>query len=158
MRYGRLVPVAIAVAGATAIVIGIYQGLIHVAPGYEGTITSGWGGPLGHEERLLARVGVVGVGGAVASRRWKPFAAVPIVAGGVVLFYALRAVVQYARSPGLLVEVSTYGGPVRFVPGAEPFLLVAGGGLLVVAGAVGWRGPPNDAGESDLQAASPPPT
>jgi len=136
MRTRRLVPVAVAVAGLVAIVIGVRQGLVHVAPGYEGTITTGWGGDLNHEERLLARLGVVGVVGTVAALKWRHLAAVPVATGVVVLFYALRAALHYA---GLYVTVSAYGGPTRFVLGAEPILLVVGGALLVVAGVVGWR-------------------
>jgi hypothetical protein len=139
MRKG-LFPVALAVAGFAAIAVGIHQGLVHVAPGYEGTITSGWGGDIGHEERLLAAVGAVGVGGAAVSRRWARLSVVPAAAGGVVLFYALRAVLGTALDVPLYAETTTYGGdPVAFVLGAEPFLLVAGGVLLVGAGVAGWR-------------------
>jgi len=139
MRTRRLVPVAVAIVGLAAIVIGVRQGLVHVAPGYEGTITTGWGGDLNHEERLLSRLGLVGVGGAIAALRWRRLAVVPVATGGVVLFYALRAVLHYAVDPGLYVEVSAYGGRTEFVLGAEPVLLVGGGALLVVAGVVGWR-------------------
>ncbi|AZH24153.1 hypothetical protein [Haloplanus aerogenes] len=145
MRPRRLVPVALAIAGLVAIVIGIHQGLVHVAPGYDGTITTGWGGDLNHEERLLARLALVGVVGAVAARRWRRLAVVPAATGGVVLFYALRAALHYALDPGLYVEVSAYGGPTRLVLGAEPFLLVAGGALLVGAAVVEWRARPDDA-------------
>jgi hypothetical protein len=150
MRCQRLAPAAVAVAGSVAVVIGIHQGLVHVAPGYEGSIVSGWGGPLGHEERLLARVSVVGLVGTVATARWRRLAVVPVAAGGLVLFYALRAVLAYARDPGLYTEVSTYAGePVRFVLGAEPFLLVAGGVLLVAAGVLGWRAHANGTTDGD---------
>ncbi|MEF8856657.1 MAG: hypothetical protein V5A16_04480 [Haloplanus sp.] len=70
----RLVPVALAFAGLVAVVIGVHQELVHVAPGFEGTITTGWGGDLTHEERLLARLALVGgVGLLVAAGvvRWR---------------------------------------------------------------------------------------
>jgi hypothetical protein len=152
MRTRRLVPVAVAVAGLVAIVIGVRQGLVHVAPGYEGTITTGWGGDLNHEERLLARLGLVGVGGAIVAHRWRRLAVVPVATGGVVLFYALRAALHYALDPGLYVEVSAYGGPTRFVLGAEPVLLVVGGTLLVVAGVTGWRDRPGRADGGGIDA------
>ncbi|WP_248895362.1 hypothetical protein [Haloplanus halobius] len=69
MRTRRMVPVAAALAGLVAIVIGIHQGLVHVAPGSEGTIMTGWDGDLNHEERLLARLALVGVAGTVAALR-----------------------------------------------------------------------------------------
>jgi hypothetical protein len=140
MERNRWLPVALAVAGFAALVIGIFQGLIHVAPGYEGTIVSGWGGDLNHEERLLARLGGVGVVGAVATLRWKRLAVVPAAIGGVVLFYALRALAQKVLNVPLYTETTTFGGePVMFVLGAEPFLLVGAGALFVAAGLTGWR-------------------
>ncbi|WP_135851981.1 hypothetical protein [Halorussus salinus] len=146
MKNRRLVPVGVAVVGCAAIVVGVYQGLIHVAPGYEGTIVSGWGGDLNHEELLLAQLGAVGVGGAVAATRWKRAATVPLVTGGIVLFYALRAVVGLFLSPTrpLYREFSPpapgfEGETVVFVLGAEPFLLAAGGLLLAGSGIAGLR-------------------
>lgn len=140
MRTKAILPVVLAVGGFAAIVVGIQQGLVHVAPGYEGTIMSGWGGKLNHEERLLARVGAVGIGGTVGTFRWKRLAVVPIAAGGVVLFYALRAIIQKVQNVPLYTETATYGGdPVVFILGAEPFLLLAGGLLLIGAGLLGWR-------------------
>jgi len=138
LRHRRVIPVALALTGLVAVVIGVRQGLVHVAPGYEGTVVTGWGGDLNHEERLLTRLGLVGVAGTVAALRWRRLAAVPVATGGVVLFYALRAVTHYALDPGLYTEVRTAGGATELVLGAEPILLVVGGGLLVAAGVVGW--------------------
>lgn len=135
MQTRRYLPVLLAVAGCGAIVVGIYQGLVHVAPGYEGTIMTGWDGDPNHEEYLLAQLGVVGIAGAVASLRWKRLAAVSVGVGGIVLFYTLRAVAHYLREPGLYTEVSTYGGDsVVLILGAEPFLLGIGGLLFAGAG------------------------
>lgn len=146
MENDRLVPVVMAIAGCAAIVIGVYQGLVHVAPGYEGTIMSGWGGDLNHEEVLLAQLGAVGVGGAVAGLRWKRLASVPFVIGGIVLFYALRAIFYRFRSPRrpLYREFSPQapgfeGETVMFILGAEPFLLAGGGLLLIGAGIAGLK-------------------
>ena len=140
MRPQRAIPAVLALAGFVTIVVGVHQGLVHVAPGYEGTITTGWDGTLSHEEVLLARLGLVGVVGAGAALRWRRLAVVPAATGAVVLCYALRAVLHYARNPGLYAPVTAFGGEsVRFVLGAEPFLLVAGGLFLVGAGVVGWR-------------------
>jgi hypothetical protein len=152
VRTERVVPVALAlaVAGVAVIVVGVHQELVHVAPGYDGTITTGWGGDPNHEERLLVGLALAAVGGAAAARRWRRLALVPVAAGGVVLFYALRAVRHYARDPGLYTEVETHGGEsLRFVLGAEPFLLVAGAVLLVAAGVRGWMGDSSGADEVD---------
>jgi hypothetical protein len=156
MRRKRAIPAVLALAGFVAIVVGVHQGLVHVAPGYEGTITTGWDGPLSHEEILLARLGLVGVVGAVGASRWRRLAVVPAATGAVVLFYALRAVLHYAQDPGLYAPVTAFGGEsVRFVLGAEPFLLVAGGALLVAAGVVGWGARPSGADDGASAAASP---
>jgi len=140
MERHRLVPVAMAVAGFAAIAIGVYQGLVHVAPGYEGTIVSGWGGSLNHEELLLVQVGALGVGSVVAGRRWERLSGLSAVTGGIVLFYAFRAVFHLVQSPRPLYrEFAVQGGgfegdTVAFVLGAEPFLLAVGGLLLLAAG------------------------
>lgn len=136
----RLLPVALALVGCATVVVGVYQGLIHVAPGYEGTIVSGWGGELNHEELLLVRLGLLAVVGTVAARRWSYLAGVPVLLGAVVVFYPVRAVYELLRAPRpLYQEVSIHGAgfggdPVMFVLGAEPFLLVAGGLLLAASG------------------------
>lgn len=146
MENRRVVPIGMAIAGCAAIVIGVYQGLIHVAPGYEGTITTGWGGDLNHEEVLLVQLGAVGVGGAVAALRWKRLASVPFAVGGIALLYALRAVFSAFQSPTrpLYREFSPRtpgfeGETVMLVLGAEPFLLAGGGLLLLGAGVAGWK-------------------
>lgn len=135
----RILPTVLAVAGFTVIVIGIYQGLLHVAPGYDGTIMTGWDGGLNHEERLLAGLGAVGIAGAVATIRWKQFSIVPGFMGGVVLFYAVRAIYLQVQDVPLYTETTLYSGETTvFVLGSEPFLLIAGGLLLIGAGTVGW--------------------
>jgi hypothetical protein len=91
MRPKRAIPPVLALAGFVTIVVGVHQGLVHVAPGFEGTITTGWDGALSHEEVLLARLGLVGVVGAGAALRWRRLAVVPVATGAVVLFYALRS-------------------------------------------------------------------
>ncbi|MGM0591966.1 MAG: hypothetical protein ACQETI_10135 [Halobacteriota archaeon] len=160
MEHHRLVPVMMAIAGCAAIVIGVHQGLVHVAPGYGGTITTGWDGDLNHEEVLLTQLGAIGVGGAVAALRWKRLASVPFVMGGVVLFYALRAVFNLFRSrTPLYREFSLHtpgseGGSVMFILGAEPFLLAVGGLLLMGAGIAGAKSRP-PGGDTDDVASTP---
>lgn len=155
MRPKEVLPAVVAVGGFAAIVVGIHQGLVHVAPGYEGTIMSGWGGKLNHEERLLASVGAVGIGGTVATLRWKRLFVVPIAAGGIVLFYALRAILQKIQNVTLYTETAMYDGdPVVFILGAEPFLLIAGGLLLVGAGLLGWRQQRSRTDDSESSSAS----
>ncbi|AXG08985.1 hypothetical protein [Haloplanus rubicundus] len=156
MRPKRAIPAVLALAGFVTIAVGVHQGLVHVAPGYEGTITTGWDGALSHEEVLLARLGLVGVVGAGAAFRWRRLAVVPAATGVVVLSYAFRAVLHYAQDPGLYAPVTAFGGAsVRFVLGAEPFLLVAGGALLVAAGVVGWGVRPAGTDDGASAAASP---
>ncbi|WP_338740323.1 hypothetical protein [Haloplanus salilacus] len=138
MRTDRIVPVVVALAGFAAIVVGVHQGLVHVAPGYEGTVTTGWDGDPNHEERLLAWTAAVAVCGTVAALRWRRLALVPVLMGGVVLFYVFRAVLNYAQDPGLYTVVDLGGESLRFVLGAEPFLLVGGAILLVAAGVRVW--------------------
>lgn len=140
MHRRSLFAVGAAALGFAAIAVGIYQELLHVASGYEGTIVTGWGRSLNHEEVLLARLGAVGVVGTITALRWRVVAVVPVAVGAVVVFYPVRAVVSHARRTGLYTEVPTVGGgTTRFVLGAEPFLLAAGGMLLVVAGVLVWR-------------------
>jgi F0F1-type ATP synthase assembly protein I len=140
MESNRFVPLAMAIAGFAAISIGVFQGLVHVAPGYEGTIMSGWDGRLNHEEVLLVQLGALGVGSVVAGLRWKRVSGLSFVMGGVVLFYAGRAVVNLFQSSRPLYREFTMQGAgfegetVMFVLGVEPFLLAAGGLLLIGAG------------------------
>ncbi|EMA01555.1 hypothetical protein [Haloferax denitrificans] len=139
MDRQRTLAVVMSVVGFGAVVAGIYQELLHVAPGYVGTITTGWGGRLNHEEYLLARLGGIGVVGALVALRWKYAAVLPVAVGGVEIGYALVAVSHYVREPGLYTTVQTFDGTTRLVLGAEPFLLVAGGLLFLGAGFVAWR-------------------
>ncbi|ELZ85004.1 hypothetical protein C453_10500 [Haloferax elongans ATCC BAA-1513] len=151
MNRQHVVAAALAVTGFGAIVFGIYQDALHVAQMYDGTIETGWGGSLNHEERLLARLGALGAVGSVAALRWRHLAVVPAVTGAIVLFYPLRAIVQWTSSPELYTEVPTHdGGVTRIVLGAEPFLLIAGGGLLVGAAFLRWRSNSNSDDSSSV--------
>ena len=142
MGNNTVVPIALAIAGFGAIVVGIHQGVVHVAPGYQGTITTG-GDVLRRREWLLTGMGAAGLVGAAVSLQSKRLSVVPVVLGGVVLFEAVRTMVLKAQSlPYPLYTETTYvlsGEPVMFIFGAQPFLLVAGGVLLVCAGLVGLR-------------------
>lgn len=145
MKNDRLIPVVMAAAGFATIVVGIHQGLVHVAPGYEGTIMSGWDGELNHEELLLVQLGGVGIGGTVAALRWKRLASIPVVMGSIVLFYAFRAVLGQFRSSYPLYREYSLQPPgsqeytVMIILGAEPFILVVGGLLLMGAGIAGSK-------------------
>lgn len=139
-------PVVLAIAGFTAIVVGVHQGVLHVAPGYQGTINAG-GEVLGRREWLLAGTGVVGIVGAAVALRRKRLSVVPVAVGGIVLFEALRTMILAANGlPYPLYSETTNrlsGEPIMFVFGAEPFLLIAGGVLLVGAGIAGLGGQRN---------------
>ncbi len=145
MDRRALRPAGVAVAGTLAVVIGIHAELLHVRPTASGTIETGWGGSLNHEETLLAGLSLLGTVGALAASRWRRVALLPQAVGGVVLFYALRAVGIYLSDP--LLEVYT-GLPVldgttgRVVFGAEPYLLILGGLLLIAGGVLGFHGRP----------------
>ncbi|QLG61897.1 hypothetical protein [Halorarum salinum] len=136
-------PVVLAIAGFAAIVVGIHQGVLHVAPGYQGTINAGGEVP-GRREWLLAGMGIIGIVGAAVAPWRKRLSVVPVAVGGIVLFEAFRT--MFVAANGLrypLYTETTYpfsGEPIMFIFGAEPFLLVAGGGFLVGAGIVGLRG------------------
>lgn len=140
MDSSRLVPGLLAATGFTAIVFGTHQGLVHVAPGYEGTIMSGWDGALNDEELLLVLVAGVGIGGLVAARRWKRLASVTVAMGGLVLYSVFRAVLGQFRAAYPLYREYTLQPPsgeaytVMIVLGAEPFLLAVGGLLLMGSG------------------------
>lgn len=136
-------PIILSVAGFVTVVVGVHQGVFHVAPGYQGTINAG-GEALGRREWLLAGVGAVGVVGAALSIRRKRLSVVPAVVGGIVLFEAFRTIIiAWNALPYPLFTETTYrrsGEPVMFILGAEPFMLMAGGVLLVGAGIAGIRG------------------
>nr|WP_233340497.1 hypothetical protein [Haloprofundus sp. MHR1] len=136
-------PIILSIAGFVTVVVGVHQGIFHVAPGYQGTINAG-GEALNREEWLLVGVGAVGVVGAALSVRRKRLSVVPVVGGGIVLFEAFRTtIVAWSTLPYPLFTETTYrssGEPVMFILGAEPFMLIAGGVLLVGAGIAGIRG------------------
>lgn len=158
MDRRALRPAGVAVAGTLAVVIGIHAELLHVRPTASGTVETGWGGSLNHEETLLAGLSLLGTVGALAASRWRRVALLPQAVGGVVLFYALRAVGIYLPDP--LLEVYT-GLPVldgttgRVVFGAEPYLLILGGLLLIAGGVLGLREWPG-AGDSSAAAETTP--
>lgn len=156
MRDSPAVPIILASAGFAAIVVGVHQGVLHVAPGYQGTINAG-GEVLGRRDWLLAGIGAVGIGGATVSLRRKRLSVVPVAVGGIVLFEAFRTMFIAAHSlPYPIYTETTYrrsDDPVMFIFGAEPFLLVAAGVLLVGAGIVGLRGRRSQ--ENDDEASSP---
>ncbi|MFC5367067.1 hypothetical protein [Salinirubrum litoreum] len=135
-------PILLSVAGLVAVIVGVQQGVLHVAPGYQGTINAS-AEAFDRRKWLLAGVGIAGVAGAVASLRRKRLSVVPVAAGAVVVFEAVRTIVLAATGlPYPLFTETTYrrsGDPVMFVLGAEPFLLVAGGCLFVAAGVAGLR-------------------
>ncbi|WP_267639709.1 hypothetical protein [Haloarchaeobius amylolyticus] len=152
MRFGRtsrllnthgVNAIILSVAGFVTVIVGVQQGIFHVAPGYQGTINAG-GEALGRREWLLAGVGAVGVVGAALSIRRKRLSVVPVVGGGIVLFEVFRTIIiAWNALPYPLFTETTYrrsGEPVMFILGAEPFMLIAGGSLLFGAGIAGIRG------------------
>ncbi|QGA82543.1 hypothetical protein [Halomicrobium sp. LC1Hm] len=127
--------VVLSVVGLAAVVVGIHQELLQFRPMYDATVETGWGGPVNHEERLLARVAVVGVLGVVASLRWRRAALGAVAASAVVFFYAARAVGHYVAEGSLYTGFSVAGGDAgRFVLGAEPYWLVLGAACLLAGG------------------------
>ncbi|MFC6974772.1 hypothetical protein ACFQL1_08900 [Halomicroarcula sp. GCM10025709] len=163
MDRARFLPVGLAAAGLLTVLVGIHTELLHARPMYEFTIDTRWGRSpgqprllhsLNHEERLLARLSGVGLVGAALATRWRQAAAIPALIGGIVLFYPIRAVLHHLGDPasGIYTGVLPIGDPAgRIVFGAEPYLLVLGGLLLVAAGVAGWRLSPavRESGETD---------
>jgi hypothetical protein len=134
------VSLALAAAGLVAVVVGVHQELLQFRPMYDATVETGWGGSLNHEERLLARVAVVGLLGVVASLRWRLAAIGSLAAGLVVSFYAARAVAHHAAEGALYTGLPIAGGATgRLLLGTEPYWLLLGGACLVVAGVVRLR-------------------
>lgn len=127
----------LALAGFAAVALGVLQEGLHVAPGFEARIETGWGGPLNHEEILLRRIAAFGAAASLAAVRWRRIGAATAVSGIAVLYYPVRAIIEWNSELPLYTTGTTYDGrAIRFVLGAEPFLLLAGGALLVTAGVV----------------------
>ena len=154
-------PILLSLAGFVAVVVGVQQGVLHVAPGYGGTINASEE-VFGRRKWLLAGVGAVGVVGASLSSRRKRLSAVPIAVGGVVLLEAFRTTVLAATSLDYPLFTETAyrrsGEPVMFVLGAEPLLLAAGGVLLVGAGIVGLRAHGNRENDEEMSPSPSTPT
>lgn len=140
MERRALLSGGVAAAGVLVVLTGIHQELLLVRPAYEGTIMTGWDGPINHEERLLAQLSILALLGVSTAVRLRYGAVPPPVVGGVVLFYSLRAVNHHALDPGLYTGVPFIGRSTsRYVLGLEPYLLVGAGVLFVASGVIGWR-------------------
>ncbi|WP_324760046.1 hypothetical protein [Haloarcula montana] len=165
MNRTRLLPVGLAAAGLVTVLVGIHTELLHARSMYDFTITTGWGRvpgqprllhSLNHEERLLAQLAGVGLVGSILAMRWRQAAAIPVLMGGVVLFYPVRTVLHYLGDPrtGVYTGVVPVGDPTgRVVFGAEPYLLVLGGVLLLAAGVAGWWLSPTAATDEETNGA-----
>ncbi|MBO4248326.1 hypothetical protein IL252_10925 [Halomicrobium sp. IBSBa] len=137
MNRRAALSVVLSIVGLAAVVVGIYQELLHFRPMYDATVHTAWDGRISHEERLLSRVAVVGVLGVLASFRWRRAALGAVAASAVVFFYAARAVGHYAAEGSLYTGFSVAGGDAgRFVLGAEPYWLVLGAACLLAGGVV----------------------
>ncbi|WP_277555031.1 hypothetical protein [Halobaculum limi] len=151
-------PILLSVVGLVAVIVGVQQGVLHVAPGYQGTINASEE-LFGRRKWLLTGAGAVGVVGAISSIRWKRLSVVPVAVGGIVFVEGLWTAILAATGLDYpLFTETTYrrsGDPVMFILGAEPFLLVAGGVLLAGAGIAGRRVHRN---RQDEEKSSPPST
>jgi len=134
-----LVPVALAVAGLVTILVGVHTDSLHVKPMYDYTVTTGWDGPLNYQEREMLELAAIGVLGTLAALRWRRVAYGAIAAGALVLVYPVRFL---TRRIGSVTEgMVVFGGEtIELSYGAEPFLLLLGGTLLVLAGVAGVGG------------------
>ena len=122
---------SVAALGLLLVVVGLFQELAHI-PNSEAVIVTGWDRGLSHEEWFLAYVAGAGLLGAVAGLQWPRWAGiVPVLSGGTIAFFALRA-------------ASHYYGPGPIALGLEPYLLVAGALCLIGAGVVGLTAPVGD--------------
>jgi len=134
-----LVPVALSVAALVTILVGVHTDSLHVEQMYDYTVTTGWDGALNYQEREMIELAAIGVLGTLGALRWRRVAAGAIVAGALVLVYPVRFFTRGSRS--VTGEMVVFGGEtIELYYGAEPYLLVLGGLLLVLAGVVGLRG------------------
>lgn len=143
MQEKNMALLALAIAGFAAIVVGVYQDFLQVAPGYQGTVGAG-AEALNRKDWLLVGIGIVGIVGAAVSHLKKRLSFVPAAVGAIVLLETFRTSILVVDTfPYPLYTETAYrlsGDPVMFIFGAKPFLLVIGGILLVGAGIVGLRG------------------
>jgi hypothetical protein len=165
MNRGLKRSLGLSIAALLAVAIGVHAELLHARPLYEFTIDTGWGiapgherwlHSLNHEERLLAQLTGLGVLGSIAATRWRRVAVIPGVMGVIVLFYPIRAVWHHATDTGIYTGIPFLGDPSsRVILGAEAYLLVVGGVLLVGSAVVGWRASDHEPSSGDEETATP---
>lgn len=155
MNRRTLLPAVLALAGTIAVVVGIHSQLLLFRPGVTGTIETGWGGSLNHQEILLARLSLLGAAGTVLAYRWRPVALLPVAVGSAVIFASLRAASHYLFRPTaditFFLGIPPYVGVTdEIILGPQPYSLVLGGALLISAGILTWKNGRAVAGEQRL--------
>jgi len=134
-----LVSAALSVVGLAAVLVGVHTESLHAAASSGYTVQTGWDGPLNYQELELIELAALGVLGALAAVRWQRAAYGTLLAGGLVLVYPLRFLADRFESVSQGLDVG--GGTTIDVSfGAEPYLLLFGGTVLVLAGVAGVRG------------------
>jgi len=134
-----LVPVAISVGALATVFVGVHTESLHAAAASGYTVQTGWDGPLNYQELELVELAALGVLGALAAVRWRRAAYGTLLAGGLVLVYPIRFLADRFESVSQGLDVG--GGTTIDVSfGAEPYLLLFGGTVLVLAGVAGIRG------------------
>ena len=135
----KLLPVALSVGALLAVLVGVHTESLHAAASSGYTVQTGWDGPLNYQELELVELAALGVLGALAAVRWRRAAYGTLLAGGLVLVYPIRFLADRFESVSQGLDVG--GGTTIDVSfGAEPYLLLFGGTVLVLAGVAGIRG------------------
>lgn len=153
MDRRALLPTGLALAGLVVVLLGLHQELLTARAAGGPTVTTGWGRDLNHTERLLGALATVALPVAAVSVRVRRAGYLVQAVGATVLWFALTASVHWLGQPEVYTGLPVAGGTTgEFVLAAEPYLLLAGGLLLVAAGAVGAQGTPGRETDRDLRA------
>lgn len=156
MDRRSLLPLGLALAGLAAILVGLHQELVTVRPAYDGSITTGWGRDLNAGERQLGALATGALPVAAVTVRYPRARYLLQAVGLFVAGRALYASVHWLLQPDVYTGIPIAGGTSgELVLGAEPYLLVVGGLLLVAAGSAGARPAPLTRGDRDAQESAP---
>ena len=150
MDRRTILPVGLAFVGLVTVLVGLHQDLLTVRAAYDGTVTTGWGRDLNHTERKLGLLATVALPVAAAAARYRYAGYLVQAAGAAVTWAALSASVHWLLDPVVYSGLPVAGGTSgAFVLGAEPYLLLVGGLLLVAAGVAGAHPSPYGVSDSD---------
>lgn len=152
MESRDVIPAGLALTALALVVVGIHQELLTTRFAGGPIIETGWGGDLSYQERQLGALVAGALPVAAASARYRRAGYLVQAVGAVVLGATLLATTHWIGQPEVYTGLPVAGGASGvFVLGAEPYLLVVGGLLLVGAGVAGARPDATDAADNDSQ-------